>query len=167
MRVHIVVVNISYLMKRKSPSTWGAFFFFFPAKTEVKVSLLVKIASGHFLGLRGMLCGKTYKTVSAVKTYDLVMWKSSKNLFKIRKHRLLRTKNKQTTKKTHEHMNSFAFRLNIKLYFFIIKRSSTRTHSLNSQPNIYFSSPITGKGSPVPFPPPLYLYLHSFLVLIW
>ena len=48
-------------------------FFFFSAKTEVKVSLLVKIASGHFLGLRRMPCGKTSETVSALKTYDLVM----------------------------------------------------------------------------------------------
>lgn len=65
-----------------------------------------------------MLCGETSETVPAVKTYDLVMRKSSKHLFKIRKHGLLRTKKKKKEKKMHEHMNSFTFRLNIKLYFF-------------------------------------------------
>ena len=41
---------------------------FFPAKTEVEVSLLVKIASGYFLGLGRMPCGMISETISALKT---------------------------------------------------------------------------------------------------
>lgn len=40
---------------------------FFPAKTEVEVSLLVKIANGYFLGLGRMPCGMISETISALK----------------------------------------------------------------------------------------------------
>lgn len=40
---------------------------FIPAKTEVEVSLLVKIANGYFLGLGRMPCGMISETISALK----------------------------------------------------------------------------------------------------